>query len=155
MLRRLLHTWPNQTIQSHVNKVEEFGKQFNPFVATFITAGARLVLGIVEAILARHDAVHAFCDTDSMAVPPEHAKEVQGFFSALNPYSFDAPLFKIEQENVWFYGISAKRYVLYKRDEATGNIEILKASSHGLGHLLNPFSRKDGGDWHKESGSIS
>lgn len=145
----------SETKKCHVNKVEEFGKQFNPFVATFIPAGARLVLGIVESILAKHGDVHAFCDTDSMAVPPEHAKEIQELFKALNPYSFDAPLFKIEQENVWFYGISAKRYALYKRDGTTGKVQILKASSHGLGALLNPFSRKENDnsstyDWHNE-----
>lgn len=158
-----------ETIKCQVNKVETFGKQFNPFVATFITSGARLVLGIVEALLAKHGAVHAFCDTDSMAVPPQHAREIQEFFGALNPYSFDAPLFKVDEyedehgkkrplESVWFYGISAKRYVLYKMDETTGKIEIVKASSHGLGHLLSPFGKgndSDGGDkvdekWRKQ-----
>lgn len=153
------------SIQCHVSKVEEFGKQANSIVATLITSGARLILGITETILAKHGAVHVFCDTDSMAVPPQYVKEVQEFFGALNPYDFDALLFKVEEyedehgqkhslENVWCYGISAKRYALYKQDKATGKIEILKASSHGLGHLLNPFSRKDGDDnnhdWHKE-----
>ena len=49
-------------------------------------------------------------------------------------------MFKIEDDddhnpldNVMFYGISAKRYCLYKIDN--GNIEILKYSTHGLGHL--------------------
>jgi hypothetical protein len=153
-----------ETKHCHVSKVEQFGKQANSIVAALITSGARLVLGIVETILARHGAVHAFCDTDSMAVPPQNKKEIQEFFNALNPYSFDAPLFKVEEyedeykqkyplENAWFYGISAKRYVLYNRDEATGKIEILKASSHGLGHLLSPFRRKDNDDnrdWHKD-----
>lgn len=149
-----------ETMQCHVNKLEQFGKQANSIVATFITSGARLVLGIVEAILSKHGAVHAFCDTDSMAVPPEYTKEIQEFFTALNPYNFDAPLFKVEEyedeqgqkhplENVLFYGISAKRYVLYRRDNASGKIEIVKASSHGLGHLLNPFTR-DNGDWYKQ-----
>lgn len=144
----------------HVTRIETFGKQFNPFIATFITSGARLVLGIVETILAKYNQVHAFCDTDSMAVPPEYAKVIQEFFSALNPYNFEAPLFKIDSykdendkehplENVLFYGISAKRYVLYGID-AAGKIEALKASSHGLGHLLSPFNREDDNKWHKE-----
>ena len=58
----------------------------------------------------------------------------------LNPYSVDVEMFKIEDDddhkpldNVMFYGISAKRYCLYKIDN--GNIEILKYSTHGLGHL--------------------
>lgn len=138
-----------ETKQCHVNKIEQFGKQANAIVATFITSGARLVLGIVETILAKHNAVHAFCDTDSMAVPPQYTKEVQEFFNGLNPYSFDVPLFKVEYENVLFYGISAKRYVLYKMDTA-GRIEVLKASSHGLGHLLSPFNRESNDNWYKE-----
>jgi hypothetical protein len=139
-----------ESISCRVSKIETLGPQYNPFVATFITSAARLILGAVEAILAKHGAVHAFCDTDSMAVPPSYAKEIQDFFNGLNPYNFDAPLFKVEQENVMFYGISAKRYVLFKRDNA-GNIEVLKASSHGLGHLLNPSSQdKDAKDWHTE-----
>lgn len=103
-----------------------------------------------------------------MAVPPQYTEEIQEFFNDLNPYSFDAPLFKVEEyeverangikgkyplENVWFYGISAKRYALYRRNEADGEIEILKASSYGLGHLLSPFNKKDDGDdgdWLKE-----
>lgn len=147
-------------VQCRVEKTEKFGKQSNPFVATFITSAARLVLGAVEAILAKHGAVHAFCDTDSMAVPPQYAKEIQEFFSGLNPYDFDAPLFKVETyddeqgqeeplEDVFFYGISAKRYALYTVDDAA-NIEVLKASSHGLGHLLSPFNREANENWHKE-----
>jgi hypothetical protein len=150
-----------EMVKCRVEKTEKFGKQNNPFVATFITSAARLVLGAVEAILATHEGVHAFCDTDSMAVPPQYAVEIQQFFRGLNPYDFDAPLFKIETyedeegiehplENVLFYGISAKRYVLYMLD-AVNNIEVLKASSHGLGHLLNPFlGDEDAKDWHKQ-----
>ena len=50
-------------------------------------------------------------------------------------------MFKIEKDddgnaldNVMFYGISAKRYCLYKIDNS--EINILKYSTHGLGHLL-------------------
>jgi hypothetical protein len=138
-----------ETRRCHVSKIEQFGKQANSIIATFITSGARWVLGIVETILVKHNAVHAFCDTDSMAVPPQYTKEIQEFFGDLTPYSFNAPLFKVEQENVWFYGISAKRYVLYKCDESTGDIEIVKASSHGLGYLMSPFGGYSG-DWYKQ-----
>ena len=50
-------------------------------------------------------------------------------------------MFKVEEaestpiRDVWFYGISAKRYVLYQRNLATEEIKIIKYSSHGLGHL--------------------
>lgn len=86
-----------ETKRCRVNKVEEFGKQSHPLVAAFITSAARLVLGIGETILDGHKAVHSMCDTDSLAVPPQHVKEIQEFFSGLNPYSFDAALFKVEE----------------------------------------------------------
>lgn len=38
--------------------------------------------------------------------------------------------------NSKFYGISAKRYVIYDYDENTDNIDIRKYSLHGLGHLV-------------------
>ena len=77
---------------------------------------------------------HAFCDTDSMGVPPESVKKLQDFFRPLNPYNKDIELLKEEYKDVLFYGISAKRYVLYKlKGEQT---QILKHSLHGLGHLF-------------------
>lgn len=130
-----------------VSKIEKPGPAFNPIIATFVTAGARLVLACTEAILAKHGAMYAMCDTDSMAVPAEHVDEVQEFFRPLSPYPFKAELFKQEKYNfnqdtgepmeLWFYGVSDKRYVLY--NIVDGNIIIRKPSSHGLGHLLNPF----------------
>lgn len=130
------------------DKVETFGSEFNPLIATFITSASRLVLAITESILSKHGAVYAFCDTDSMAIPPEHVAEVQAYFQGLSPYSFKDPLFKLEKENygpdgklkpLWFYGISAKRYSLYNMVD--GKLVIRKYSSHGLGHLLDPFAR--------------
>jgi hypothetical protein len=81
-------------------------------------------------------------------------------FAALNPYAPDAvsgSVLKIEDHNFDFhtgqqrqlycYAISAKRYVLFIRNE-TGEPELLreginnkddKWSEHGLGHLLNPI----------------
>jgi hypothetical protein len=51
-------------------------------------------------------------------------------------------MFKIETdkdkkplENVWFYGISAKRYVLFDMNIDTKEIKIRKYSLHGLGHI--------------------
>lgn len=139
------------------NIVENFGKAFNPLMATFITSASRLVLAISEAILNKHNGAYAFCDTDSLAIPPEYVKEIQDYFQKLSPYSFDDPLFKLEEENfneetkelepLWFYGLSAKRYALYNMRD--GKPVIRKYSLHGLGHILNPFdsNRKD---WHKQ-----
>lgn len=131
-------------------QVEETGRFFNPIVGTCITSACRLMLGITEIILEKHEATHVYCDTDSMMVPPQHTKEIQEFFQPLNPYSFDKPIFKLEKSGKWFYGISTKRYCLYDVDE---NGEILvddeKFSGHALGHLLNPFDN-DNAEWYRE-----
>lgn len=136
-------------------KAEQSGQFFNPIIGTMITSGARLVLAITEALLSKYGETYAFCDTDSMAVPPYLVEEIQAFFQELSPYSFDEPLFKLEKENfregskelqpLWFFGISAKRYALYNLD---GGVPVIrKASLHGLGHVLNPFNSKE--DWHE------
>ena len=130
--------------QFSINKgiIEEIGTYFNPIISVMITGYARLMLAITEVLLKRTGNVHAFCDTDSMAVPKECVKDIQDFFQPLNPYNFDKPLFKEEKEDVWFYGISAKRYVLYTKegDKITIKDGDERAYSlHGLGHLLNPF----------------
>ncbi len=145
-----------ETFELKMNKVEEPGKLFNPLLATMVTSTARLALAITEAILAEHGATYAFCDTDSMAVPPEYVDEIQSFFRQLSPYDFTNELFKLEEENfdeegnlkpLWFYGISSKRYVLYNLEN--GKPVIRKGSSHGLGHLLNPFHDVSNKNWHE------
>lgn len=93
-----------------------------------------------------------------MAVPIERVKDIQDFFNNLNPYSFDANIFEIEKENfnqetgeplpLWFFGISAKRYVLY--NIVDGKILIRKYSSHGLGHILNPFNNLKRNEWNEK-----
>lgn len=133
------------------SRTEEIGTYFNPIISVMITGYARLMLAITEVLLKQTGNVHAFCDTDSMAVPKECVKDIQDFFQPLNPYNFDKPLFKEEKEDVWFYGISAKRYVLYTKD---GNSIKIKDgderaySLHGLGHLLNPFGKNV--NWQKQ-----
>ncbi|MGC8585901.1 MAG: hypothetical protein ACP5L4_07320, partial [Thermoplasmata archaeon] len=79
-------------------------------------------------------------DTDSIFVSPKKVKEIQDFIKPLNPYSMPVEMFKIEEDgnhkpldNEIFYGISAKRYCLYRIDN--DDISILKYSTHGLGHL--------------------
>ena len=129
-----------------LSKLEKFGKAFNPILAVLITSASRLILAITETLLKKHNETYAFCDTDSMAIPDKYVKEIQNFFEALNPYEFKDLLFKVEYKDVWFYGISSKRYVLYKKKGK--KIEIIKHSLHGLGHLENPFPSKK--DWQKQ-----
>jgi hypothetical protein len=75
-------------------------------------------------------------------------------FSALNSYNRDAvpgSILKFENENydengdwqpLWCWSIAAKRYCLYILDDRNEPI-IVKASEHGLGHLLNPTDPDD------------
>ena len=128
----------NFTIDSQ--KIEKQGEYFNPIIAVLLTSSARLILATAECI-AKNEGYIAYMDTDSIFVKPERAKEIQDFFRPLNPYSMDIEMFKIENdddgnalENVLFYGISAKRYCLYRIVD--GEIQIFKYSTHGLGHLL-------------------
>lgn len=126
-----------------MTRVETNGSAFNPIMATFITAGARLMLATAEALITNNNGTFAYCDTDSVMVSSPHAHIIQEFFQSLNPYAVAVPMFKIEEDcygkldNVSFYGISAKRYALYDIDETTGQVMLRKYSAHGLGHLQN------------------
>ncbi|PIN83996.1 MAG: hypothetical protein COV65_02115 [Nitrosopumilales archaeon CG11_big_fil_rev_8_21_14_0_20_33_24] len=118
-------------------------------IANSITSGLRLMLGIAEIILDKHNSTHAYCDTDSMFVPPQHSKEIQEFFQPLSPYSFDSPIFKLEKSKKLFFGISTKRYALFDMDNDKIIIDDEKYSGHSLGHLVNPFY--DNSDmWYKQ-----
>ncbi|MCD4735722.1 MAG: hypothetical protein K8R53_06735, partial [Bacteroidales bacterium] len=58
---------------------------------------------------------------------------------------------KAEKEDMWFYGISSKRYALYTYEN--GKIKFMEGERsfklHGLGHLTNPFP-KAVDDWQAE-----
>ena len=130
--------YADEAINTSVSKTEEAGRYFNPVIATLITGSARLILATAEKI-ARDNGYVVYMDTDSVMVDPKIVDMIQSFFKKLNPYSIDVDMFKIESadngvklDNVLCYGISSKRYCLYKKTD-DGNIEILKASLHGLG----------------------
>ncbi len=123
-------------------KVEQLGRYFHPIMSIFLTAGSRLILACAESLVKQNGGYMAYCDTDSVFISPQHVPLVQSFFKSLNPYSTDVEMFKVEDDengekldNVLFYGISAKRYVLYEYDRKT--IIIRKHSAHGLGHLID------------------
>lgn len=130
-------------------KIEKSGFMFHPIIAISITSASRLLLATTEIILSKHGKTHAYCDTDSMMVPPEHTKEIQEFFQPLNPYNFDSDIFKKEGYTRWFYGISAKRYCLYSTENDVIKIKKDDHSAHGLGHLLDPLSNDpdEKNDW--------
>jgi hypothetical protein len=140
-----------------VNKTEEFGRFFNPILATMLTSGARLMLAMAEAWLQQHGGYYAFCDTDSVAVSPRYWRPLQAFFQPLNPYQSSERLLKLEYDDrdeagqrldLWFYGISAKRYVLYRIVNGEPSIIEEGWSSHGLGHLLHGNSEEEDEEIH-------
>jgi len=126
---------------------EQTGFYFNPIISVNLVAGARLLLAMAETLLIKHHTTLAYCDTDSAAVPPALASRIVEFFKTLNPYSFEASIFKVQKEKKWFYGICSKRYVLYDKNEDKFIIEDGDYKLHGLGFLMNPFGNRK--DWHK------
>ncbi len=141
-----VHGYGLDCFDAKASRSEEFGRFFNPIIATMLTSGARLMLAMAEACLQEHRGYYAFCDTDSIAVSPRHWRPLQAFFQSLNPYDSREPLLKLEHDerdeggkllDLWFYGISAKRYVLYRIVDGEPIIVDDGWSSHGLGHLLH------------------
>jgi hypothetical protein len=132
---------------------ERPGSFFNPVLASLVTGAARLALAMAEAEVALRGGTFAFCDTDSLAiVAGEYApqdipclsdhdvKDIVTKFNRLNPYDDTAVpnLLKIEYEDfpaLRCWAVSAKRYVLFTRDERN-RLRIVKASESGLGASL-------------------
>jgi hypothetical protein len=102
--------------------------------------------------------------TSVQALSWEQVNGISGQFSDLTPYERDVvpeSILKIEEDNfdpktkkqrqLWCVAISAKRYVLFLRDQ-NGVPVLLRSgennpedrwSEHGLGHLLNPTDPED------------
>ncbi|MEK6898601.1 MAG: DNA polymerase [Nanoarchaeota archaeon] len=140
-------------------KLEKQGTYFNPIIGSVITSGARLLLALCEKCILDKGENHAYMDTDSCFVPPHLADEIRENFRKLNPYSFDKSILEMEEgmEDIWFYGISSKRYCLYRKEGEKIIIpdgKKLFYKLHGLGYLTNPFAKKNETDedqkWHKE-----
>lgn len=129
-------------------KREEAGRFFNPLIAVMQIAGARLLLTMAEVYLIQSKATHYYMDTDSCFVPPVLAEKLRDLFAPLNPYSFESDFFEIEKgkENLLFYSISSKRYVLYKIED--NKVSIIDHKLHGLGHILNPYGQTE--KWQKQ-----
>jgi hypothetical protein len=53
---------------SETASVEEPGEYFNPPLGALVTAGARLMLAMLERLVSDAGGSYAFCDTDSMAI---------------------------------------------------------------------------------------
>jgi hypothetical protein len=117
------------------------------------------MLGIAEKLTLDLGLDSAFCDTDSLAIVRpkglprtrfhKRVRAVVGWFVPLNPYKKPGSILKVEDLNrgistykmepLYCFAISAKRYALFNLNR--NNLPILrKASAHGLGHLLDPYS---------------
>lgn len=132
---------------------ERPGRFFNPVLASLVTGAARLALGMVEAEVKLRGGTFAFCDTDSLAivagenapqgVPCLNDIQVRNIiekFNRLNPYdgTIVRNLLKLECEEfqaLRCWAVSAKRYVLFTRDDRD-RLRIVKASESGLGAAL-------------------
>lgn len=132
---------------------ERPGRFFNPVLASLVTGAARLALAMVEAEVALRGGTFAFCDTDSLAIvagenaprgvpclSDQDVKNITEKFNRLNPYDdvLVPNLLKLEYEEVptlRCWAVSAKRYVLFTRDDRN-RLRIVKASESGLGAAL-------------------
>src|SRR5215468_4125204 len=57
-----------ESFETTSNVVEEPGKWFAPHIASLITSGGRLLLGMLERCIADAGGTFLFCDTDSAAI---------------------------------------------------------------------------------------
>jgi hypothetical protein len=153
-------------------KLETPGRYWHPLLATLVTAGGRLLLGLAERLAAEQGLAWGMCDTDALTlIWPEglpedefvaRVREVQAWFQSLYPYANVGDLLEVEPENEdeggkldppWCWAISDKRYALFglntrgKGKRTTYTPVIRKASGHGLGHLEPPY-REDLPDRH-------
>jgi hypothetical protein len=109
--------------QAEIPHGEKPGRYYFPPFAALITAGARLMLYLLESEIALHGGVSAFCDTDSSAIVSSekggviHERDHQSRlieipvlkysvvddvlkkFESLNPYRSGKRLIKLEKEN--------------------------------------------------------
>jgi hypothetical protein len=142
--------------------IEEPGRFFHPLLGILITGAARLMLGIAEKLTIENGLDWAFCDTDSLAIikPKEvsrkafriRAQKVIDWSIPLNPYKKPGSILQIEDINhgidsnrlepLYCIAISAKRYSLFNLDSNRKPI-IRKASAHGMGHLIEPYSEEN------------
>jgi hypothetical protein len=142
--------------QERISTPEDPGPYCFPPVACSITAGARLMLAILERLITDAGGSYAFCDTDSMAIiatadggpvpcntsegesitalPWHTVRSILDRFDPLNPY--DPALlqpWKVEHDSLdrqlYCYAISAKRYALYRQD-LNGKRELVAACDH-------------------------
>ncbi|MGA5128811.1 hypothetical protein ACPCTO_03290 [Streptomyces olivoreticuli] len=124
-------------VEQQTAVLEAPGKYFYPPLATLPTAGARLMLALLEAMVLEAGGYWAFMDTDSCAVTGADPDAIIRRIDPLNPYDRALVPHLLKREfDGYAYVISAKRYALL--DDAG---RVVKTSQHGLGYLLSPTNR--------------
>ena len=147
-----VHGPDDEPMHANTANPEDPGPYAFPPIAAAITAGARLMLAILEHLATDAGGTYAFCDTDSMAVVAkpeggpvecqsesggkvqalsfEKVRQIVGRFSGLNPFDpgLVPDVWKVEHDSMtkpltcWV--TSAKRYVLF-REAAEQAVELV------------------------------
>ena len=166
-----------ESFETTSDVVEQHGKWLAPHIGSLVTAGGRLLLGMLERYIADAGGTYLFCDTDSAAiVSTKHRKqiampdgtapitalshrevdEIVQRFEKLNPYNLKGSILKVHKLNwdengdrrqLYGYSIAAKRYVL--QTKTNHDIEIVEPKAHGLGYFYPPKDSPEG--WKHES----
>ncbi len=149
-----------------VTSQETPGEYCFPPIAAAITAGARLMLALLEHQVTAASGSWVFCDTDSMAIiatqdggriealatndpngttvalSAAQVDEIIDSFAPLNPYEPDAVPGSILRPvaHGQCHAISAKRYTMWSEGSGSNTVTIGKHTEHGLGHLINPYA---------------
>jgi len=148
----------DEPFTDRVSAPEEPGRFCYPPLAAVITAGARLLLALLERCVTDHGGTWAMADTDSMGIvattrggliacpggpyrkggkPAVRALsyaqvgQIRERFASLNPYDQNAvpgTILKAELDATC-YAIAAKRYALYRLDDQ-GHPRLVPASEH-------------------------
>jgi hypothetical protein len=153
-----VHGRHDDPFTDRVSAPEEPGKFCYPPLAAVITAGARLLLALLERCVTDQGGTWAMADTDSMSIvatargglidcpggpylkrgkPAVRAlsyaqvDQIRERFASLNPYDHTAVPGTILKSEVdaYCYAIAAKRYALYRLDEH-GHPRLVPASEH-------------------------
>jgi hypothetical protein len=153
-----VHGCHDDPFTDRVSAPEEPGRFCYPPLAAVITAGARLLLALLERCVTDEGGTWAMADTDSMGIVAtargglidcpggpylkrgkpavralSHAQvdQIRERFSSLNPYDQSAvpgTILKAEVD-AYCYAIAAKRYALYRLDEY-GPPRLVPAREH-------------------------
>jgi transcriptional regulator with XRE-family HTH domain len=143
-----------------VDNLERPGSYFHPLLSTIVTSAGRLMLGIAEELVYQEELDWALCDTDSIVmVQPDlmgvaeflaRTNRLRAWFETLSPAPDCGEFLEIKDENrapdgsgrlqpLLCIAISSKQHVLFNLDES-GETVIRKATVHGLGHLVTPYT---------------